>query len=91
MTGLHTSQKEYATTSGTNRKRVQTVGQGFKTGGNKCLIQMRLLSKERDGEVGQAYVCLDDVFYIIISYSKYKGPDTGAFLVSFKEIIKRVG
>lgn len=52
---------------------------------------MRLLSKERDGEVGQAYVCLDDVFYIIISYSKYKGPDTGAFLVSFKEIIKRVG
>lgn len=31
------------------------------------------------------------VFHIIISYSKYKGPDTGAFLVSFKELIKRVG
>lgn len=38
-------------------------------------------------------MCLDwYVFHIIISYSKYKGPDIGAFLVSFKELlVKTVG
>lgn len=56
----------------------------------------------RERQVGQTgSVCIDSgsnicvsgwyVFHIIISYSKYKGPDTGTFLVSFKELIKRVG